>query len=346
MLSWYLENLVCPRDRSSLRSGSAHRLVCGLGHEYPIVDGIPVMLVDEGLQTIDLAHASLRRSRQQGDRTDAEAWHADSLGLSEEEKQAIVRLAASQQSQIDPVVAYLVGATNGIAYKHLIGSLHEYPIPDIRLPAGHGEVFLDLGCSWGRWCLAAARKGYRPIGIDPSLGAVLAAARVARELEVTATFIVGDARHLPLRNASTDVVFSYSVLQHFSRDDASAAVAEAGRVLKPGGRCQVQMPTTLGLRCIYQQARRRFREPHGFEVRYWTLPALRRLFRAAVGPTRVSVDCFFGIGLQASDRNLMPPIQRAAIGASELLRRTAGFFPFLTYVADSVYLTSVKTTGA
>ena len=45
----------------------------------------------------------------------------------------------------------------------------------LDLPRG---PLLDIGCSWGRWSLAAARKGYSVVGIDPSLGAVMAARRI------------------------------------------------------------------------------------------------------------------------------------------------------------------------
>jgi ubiquinone/menaquinone biosynthesis C-methylase UbiE len=43
---------------------------------------------------------------------------------------------------------------------------------------------------------------------------------------------VGDARFLPFRAGSVDVVFSYSVVQHFSKDDASREIKEVGRVLQ------------------------------------------------------------------------------------------------------------------
>ena len=66
------------------------------------------------------------------------------------------------------------------------------------------------------------------------------------------------------------------------------------------------MPTRLGLRCLYHQARRGFRDGRGFEVRYWSLPALRRLF-GTIGRSRVEVDCYFGIGLQRADAPLMTP---------------------------------------
>ena len=45
--------------------------------------------------------------------------------------------------------------------------------------------------------MSAAKKGYRAVGIDPSLGAVMAARRVARQLGLEIKCIVGDARFLP-----------------------------------------------------------------------------------------------------------------------------------------------------
>jgi cyclopropane fatty-acyl-phospholipid synthase-like methyltransferase len=42
---------------------------------------------------------------------------------------------------------------------------------------GAGKLLLDIGCSWGRWSISAARNGWCVVGIDPSLGAIMAARR-------------------------------------------------------------------------------------------------------------------------------------------------------------------------
>ena len=334
--AWLKNNLVCPRDRDPLTETHG-QLFCRQGHRYPIIEGIPVLLVNEQPQTLSVATASL----QQQDAGD-DPYRIETLGISDAEKADLKRQMLTQSGSIDPVVSFLIGATNGIAYRHLIGKLTEYPVPHLRLPAGKGGVFLDIGCNWGRWSAAAARNGYRAVGIDPSLGAVLAARRVAAALGLSASFIVADGRFLPFRSASADVAFSYSVLQHFSRPDAGCAVIEMGRVLRPGGRALVQMPTVFGLRCLYHQMRRQFREPLGFEVRYWTIPALRRLFAEKIGQTSITVDCYFGIGLQVSDRHLMPFAHKVAIDGSELLREAARILPGLSYLADSVYVESIR----
>ena len=338
-------DVVCPRDHGALVARGARWLACAAGHEYPVVDGVPVLLIEEATPTIGLMRASLDLARRHAQGLPVSGWFEGSLGLNDRERQGVVDLGTRGGSPIDPAVAFLVGATNGIAYRHLTGQLAEYPIPALRLPPGSGRTLLDLGCSWGRWCLAAARLGYRPVGVDPSLGAILAARRVAATLGVDAQFIVADARALPFANGVVDTVFSYSVLQHFSSDDVARAVDEAARVLRPGGTSLIQMPTKWGLRCLYHQARRGFQEPTGFDVRYWTIPALRRLVGSRIGPTETSVDCFFGIGLQASDRRFMSPAQRVTTTLSEGLRAASSIVPPLTYAADSVYLTSTRNVA-
>jgi SAM-dependent methyltransferase len=305
-----------------------------------VVDGVPVMLLDDRRQTMELASTSLRQSIQPGAYGEL---YVESLGLSDQEKEAVIQLATSKKTNIDPVVSCLVGATNGIAYRHLIGRLNEYPIPELRLPPSDGQVFLDLGCNWGRWCIAAARKGYTAVGIDPSLGAVMAAKRTARQLGIEAAYLVGDARFLPFKDSVIDRVFSYSVLQHFSRDDVALVVSDMSRVLKEKGMAFIQMPTKFGVRCLYHQARRGFRDGVGFDVRYWSLPSLSRLFSSKIGPTKFSVDCFFGIGLQFSDVRLMPPVLKIVLSASEALRLASRIFRPLVWAADSVYVSSIKS---
>lgn len=335
---WYLEHLVCPRDHTSLHVDGG--LVCQAGHRYPVIDGLPVLLLDDVSQTMPLALQSIDRARGADGDTRAPELYLESLGISDEEKAGIVR-QRNDATGVDPVVSFLVGATSGYTYAHQIGRLPSYPIPHLRLPAGQGRALLDVGCNWGRWSIAAARAGYTVVGLDPSLGAVMAARRVARAMQLPIRHVVGDARFLPFAPGSFDHTFSYSVVQHLSRPDAATVVGEMSRVLRSGGECLVQMPTPFGIRCLYHLARRRFRDGDGFDVRYWTIPQLRRLF-AVVGPATVEVDCYFGIGLQAADTALMTPLLKIVVGTSEALRAASRWFPPLRYVADSVYLRARK----
>jgi 2-polyprenyl-3-methyl-5-hydroxy-6-metoxy-1,4-benzoquinol methylase/uncharacterized protein YbaR (Trm112 family) len=308
-----MEWLACPRDHGSL-AVDGERLVCAEGHSYPYVDGIPVLVVEEVEPT------------QPG------YW-------AKPEQIEAARAAeppALEGDGVDPYVAELIVGTHGNLYRNLSRGIARYPIPDFPLPRASGEILLDIGCNWGRWTLSAARAGYSPIGIDPSFEAIVAARRIARQLGVEAHYVVGDARHLPFKSNAFDVVFSYGVLQHFSKQDVRGSLREIARVVKPSGTTWVQMPNSLGLRNLYQLARRGFREGERFDVRYWTPRELRRTWSSLVGPTSLTTDGFFTLNPQASDLDLLPAKFRLLVRVSTALKRASERVRVLTNFADSV----------
>ena len=332
--------LRCPVDGGALVQ-DGRWLVSAAGRRYPVVEGVPVMLRADLPQTIGLMAASIRLARlyaqgEVGGATEVGPYWAASLGVSETQRADVL---ADSGDGVDPAIRALVAATNGIAYADQVGRLSEVPIPELPMtPERAGTRLLDVGCSWGRWCVAAAQKGFAPIGVDPSLGAVMAARRQVKRLGLQADFVVGDARCLPFADGTFGAGYSYSVIQHLSFGDAETAVGELGRVVETGGVVCVQMPNRVGLRSLQHQAKRRFREATGFEVRYWSLERLVGMFERRVGPTEWFVDCFFGLGLQKSDVALMTPVARAATYASEALKRVAQRVPLVGRTADSVFL--------
>jgi len=326
----------CPRDGYCIEAAD-HELVCIAGHRYPVVDGIPVMLLNEVDQTLWVADASIEAAR----RAETEGpYYVDSLGMSHTERAALVEDIKHEKSKIDPVVRFMIAHTSGILYQSLVGNLDTYPIPEIRLPAANGQTLLDIGCNWGRWCVAAGRLGYHPVGIDSSLGAVMAARRVCRDLQINAHFVVGDARFLPFVTGYFDQVFSYSVIQHFSKQNARKALHQIRKVLKQDGASLVQMPNAYGLRSIFHQMKRGFRQPQAFEVRYWSPEEMLKTFRDIIGETNISVDGYFGLGIQKNDLHLLPYKYKLVVQASEVIRRASKLLPFLINFADSLYLQS------
>ncbi len=313
------ELLVCPRDKETLqRDGTS--LLCQQGHRYAVIDNVPILLVSEVEQT-----------HIEGTRALAVAELGDASSLPKFDV---------QPGEIDPFVRNVIGATNGSLYQHLVGNLKEYPIPRLRLPPGNGRRLLEVGCNWGRWCIAAARAGFRPIGIDPSLKAIRAANRVAHQLGIKAEYAVADGRYLPFRENTFDQIFSYSVLQHISRENVAASLAEMRRVLTVDGGVLVQMPNMFGVRCLYHQARRGFRLERDFEVRYWRPSELLAAFNSSIGPSQLSVDGFFSLNVQPNDLHLLPARYRALVRTSEVLRRLSNHVPVLAKVADSLYVSA------
>jgi len=97
-----------------------------------------------------------------------------------------------------------------------------------------GVRVLDVGCGDGILACAAASRGAVVTAVDPD-PAMLAAARVrAEHAGVKANFMDGRIERLPFADASFDVVAAITVLCFIA--DASAAVGEMARVLRPGGR--------------------------------------------------------------------------------------------------------------
>jgi 2-polyprenyl-6-hydroxyphenyl methylase/3-demethylubiquinone-9 3-methyltransferase len=105
-----------------------------------------------------------------------------------------------------------------------------------RLRAAGGPArLLDIGCGAGFQARALAAEGHRVIGLDASLGSLLAA-RVAAERapgEGLPAYVSGDAYRLPFAAAHFDAVCALDFLEHVT--DPARVIAEAARVLRPGG---------------------------------------------------------------------------------------------------------------
>jgi ubiquinone/menaquinone biosynthesis C-methylase UbiE len=237
----------------------------------------------------------------------------------------------------------LVAGSCGRMYLPLLNKLKRYPIPYLRLPRSNGGRFLDIGCAWGRWSLAAAGKGYRAVGIDPSLHNVFAARRIAKQLGYSENiYLVADGRYLPFVDGCFEAVFSYSCLQHMSKEDVCLILREIRRVLRRMGTSLVEMPNKWGILNLYNQMKRGFRVPVDTMVRYWRPKDLVSTFRECIGPTKLMVDGYFTINPQISDLDILPFRYKPIVLISEVLQKASRNLPPLKFLADSVYLVSLR----
>ena len=112
------------------------------------------------------------------------------------------------------------------------GADAEYREQILPMAAEHleGAVdVLDVGTGEGQLARVAAAGGRRVVGVDPAWSQL----EVARRRGGGAAYVRAGAATLPFPAARFDAVLTCLVFEHI--DDADAAIAEVGRVLRPGG---------------------------------------------------------------------------------------------------------------
>lgn len=143
------------------------------------------------------------------------------------------------------------GGSSSTAFGYTIDELRLLPEgADLGLGCGNptalaglteGEVVVDLGSGGGIDCfLAAARVGDsgRVIGVDMTPDMIELARRNAERAGATnVEFRLGEIEHLPLADGEANVVISNCVVN--LSPDKPGVLAEAFRVLAPGGRLMI-----------------------------------------------------------------------------------------------------------
>jgi len=173
----------------------------------------------------------------------------------------------------------------------IAAALHR--LMDERRPS----TVLEVGCGTGHWLAACAGCALRIIGLDPFPEMLrLAAAKTA-----AARLVCGRDTPLPLRDRSADLIYCVNAIHHFG--DPCGFVAEAARVLRPGGMLAVVgMDPRRGAHQWY--AYRFFAEIYAWDLaRFPSWAALdRRAEAAGLRPApRREVECsrarFTGAGV-------------------------------------------------
>jgi ubiquinone/menaquinone biosynthesis C-methylase UbiE len=137
--------------------------------------------------------------------------------------------------------------------------------PHWKLP--QAARILDLGSGVGNFVVACRKCGLKAFGVEPDRigqGSSVTSLRIARQRLDSPAFAAALGEQLPFADATFDLVVLDQVIEHVN--DQSRVLAEAFRVLKPGGAMYVACPNYL-----------RFYEPH---YKIWFFPLLPKLLGA------------------------------------------------------------------
>ena len=146
----------------------------------------------------------------------------------------------------DGISAY-ASQKHGILGESFIDS----PLAQNLKPLVSGKRVLDIGCGVGDWCCLAAECGAKTVdGLDIQEEMVELAKQATSHLD-TVHIQVGDAANMPYDDASFDVAISLYVTGNLSSETFTKHFQELYRVLIPGGKAVLVMPTDWSYSRLY-----------------------------------------------------------------------------------------------
>jgi arsenite methyltransferase len=169
---------------------------------------------------------------------DVSKGYLDLLGSTAEDAGPAKNTGPIQAAWASPLGSMLYDNAQAISRRLL--AAWQLPIEWLNIP--QGGVALDVGSGPGSVTPSLARAAGSDglaLGVDISEPMLARAVRAAAGPQVG--FLRADAQRLPLRDQTVDAAVSIAVLQLIP--DPAATLSEITRVLRPGGRLALMVPT-------------------------------------------------------------------------------------------------------
>lgn len=110
-----------------------------------------------------------------------------------------------------------------------------------------GKDVVELGCGTAYFSALLAKRGARPVGVDPTPAQLATARRMQDETGIRFPLVEAAAEAVPLPDASFDLVVSEYGASLWAQPDRW--LAEAARLLRPDGRLVFLTNSTLVILC-------------------------------------------------------------------------------------------------
>ena len=119
----------------------------------------------------------------------------------------------------------------------------------ITLHMPEGGRILEAGCGVGHLVIGLRQRGYDCHGLDYAVHTI----NLLKERFPEVPFELGDIRSLPYASSFFNAYISLGVIEHF-KEGQGQMLAEAARVLKPGGKILISVPAVNAYRLLRYKA--------------------------------------------------------------------------------------------
>ena len=329
--------IICPKCTNHHLLFNLNNIVCEVCNEkYPIIYDIPVMITKEKCEKLKLNYYS---DNVQDTILNSNDFKKNEFGV------------------LKYIKNILIG-TSGILYED-INEPKRYPLANIPFPKlnkTENHKLLEVGCGWGRWTINASQKGYDSIGIDKSLTSLIVAKKIAEELKIeNCNFICCDVLDLPLVSNSFDRIYSFSFLQHFSKDNLSKILKNIENKMTVKSIFKTQMINKYSVRGIYNNYKIKYFKEHmikegrmdddkdvnNFTVRYFSLKKIKQIFKNNFEIEKCENYSFF-TQAQLSDFEMFSVKSKIFLVITIIVNTITKVLPFLKYLTDNFIFTLKK----
>jgi len=201
----------------------------------------------------------------------AEASDAEFAELCEGDRRKLAAIRAARETQAQDYFSAHAETWDELRRLHSADELVEDALAKALSVAPLGRV-LDIGTGTGRMAELFAETADHVVALDKSPAMLrVARARLQKLDSERIDMVQGDFTSLPLAEAQVDTVLFHQVL-HFAHDPA-AALREAARVTRPGGR--------IAIVDFAAHSREELRERHSHARLGFEDPQMERLLKAA-----------------------------------------------------------------